>query len=250
MSHALSATLINAYQSHTRAHWSADLAPSTLQDAFAIQGEVARALRAEVAGWKCGFQDGTDLVFGAPIFAANQRQSGGQWHLASGSGVKVEVEIALRLGQDLPARPHKPYRREEILAATASVFTGIELVASRFVDVTPVPFLARVADNFNQAGYVVSAGVSEFAALDLSHLRSRLWLNGTLAHDAMGGHQMGDPLIPVLAWANQRGDHLNGLKAGQFITTGTLNVPPLVSGRNEVNAEITGLGECRLLIDV
>jgi 2-keto-4-pentenoate hydratase len=170
--------------------------------------------------------------------------------LPSGAGVKVEVEIALRLGQDLPPRPHQPYRREEILAACASVFTGIELVASRFADVANVPFLARVADNFNQAGYVVSEGKMDFAALKLSTLRSRLWLNGTLAHDAVGGHQMGDPLIPVIAFATKQGDHLHRLKSGQFITTGTLNVPPLVSGRIEVVAEIEGLGECRLMIDV
>jgi 2-keto-4-pentenoate hydratase len=250
MTHALSSVLIEAYQSGVNPHWSAHLAPQTLDESFKIQGEVARGLRAEVAGWKCGFQDNTDIAFGAPIFSVNQRISGGHWHLPSGAGVKVEVEIALRLGQDLPPRPHQPYRREEILAACASVFTGIELVASRFADVANVPFLARVADNFNQAGYVVSEGKMDFAALKLSTLRSRLWLNGTLAHDAVGGHQMGDPLIPVIAFATKQGDHLHRLKSGQFITTGTLNVPPLVSGRIEVVAEIEGLGECRLMIDV
>lgn len=249
MSHALSSVLIEAYQSKTNPLWSAALAPQSLVEAFQIQGEVARALRADVAGWKCGFQDGTNIAFGAPIFAVNQRFSGGQWQLLPKAGVKVEVEIAIRLGKDLPPRPHQPYSREEILAACSGIFTGIELVASRFADVANVPFLARVADNFNQAGYVVSDGIADFSALDLTQLRSRLWINGALVHDAVGGHQMIDPLIPVMAFATQQGDQLNGLKAGQFITTGTLNLPPLVSGRNEVIAEIAGLGECRLMIE-
>ena len=249
MSAALAQILVDANRTRTPVQYRADLEPAGLADCYDIQASVARDLGASVAGWKCGIQDGGKIIFGAPIFASNTRASGEKWNMPKGQSLKIEVEIAIRLGKDLPPRPNKPYSREEILDATAEIFAGIELVGSRFANVADAPFRARLADNFNQAGYVTSKGATNFAAFDLSKLRSKLWIDGALVHDAAATHQQGDPLVVVVAWASNQIDRLGGLTAGQFITTGTLNKPPAVDRPALIEIEIEHLGRTSLQIE-
>ena len=242
----LEAALIDAYHTGRKVHYTADLDPGSMDGAYEVQAGVAGALGTTVAGWKCGVQDGGKIVFGAPILSLNARESGSTWTLAPGASVKIEVEIAVRLGRDLPPRPGKPYSRDEVLDAVSEVFAGIELVASRYADIAPVSLAAKVADNFNQGGYVTSRGNASFRSLDLSKLRSRLSIDGESRHDTVGGHQQGDPLVPVVAWASAQADRLGGLKAGQFVTTGTLNKPPAIDRPAKIEIEIEGLGKASI----
>ena len=242
---SLAAALVRAHRTHSQFAYAPDMGGGTEQDAYRVQADVARALDVSVAGWKVGLQDGGRIIFGAPLFSSGLRASGDSWDLPRGASLKVEVEIAIRLGRDLPARP-TPYTREEILDATSDIFAGIELVGSRFSNVQSIPFPPKLADNFNHAGYVTGAGSADVRSLDLSNLRSRLWIDGVLAHDAVGGHQQIDPLVPVVAWASVQSDQLGGLKAGQFITTGTLNDPPVVNRAAKIEIEIEGLGRTSL----
>jgi 2-keto-4-pentenoate hydratase len=248
MTETLTQLLINANRSQTPAAYRDGLDPGTHERAYAIQAEVAKALGATVAGWKCGAMDGGKTVFGAPIFAGNVRESGGTWRLPKGQSLKIEVEIAIRLGKDLPPRG-TPYTRAEILDATAEVLCGIELVGARFADVDAASFTAKLADNFNQAGYVIGGGTKDFAKLDLSGLRARFWIDGKLSHEAVGGHGHKDPLVPVVAWASKQADALGGLRVGQFITTGTLNKPPALDHAAKIEIEIESLGRATLSIE-
>lgn len=242
---SLAAALVRAHQTRTQFDYSADIGCATEAEAYGVQVEVARALGVSVAGWKVGFQDSGRIIFGAPLFASGVRVSAGQFELPRGASVKIEVEIAIRLGRELAPR-EKPYTRDELLDATSEIFAGIELVGSRFNNVQTIPFPPKLADNFNHAGYVTSAGTKDVRALDLSKLRSRLWIDGAVAHDAIGGHQQIDPLVPVVAWASKQQDLLGGLKAGQFITTGTLNDPPSIHRAAKIEIEIEGLGRAAL----
>ena len=87
-----------------------------------------------------------------------------------------------------------------------------------------------------------------FRSLDLKALRCRLWVDDELVNDKIGGHSLGDPIAPVLAWANTQGDALGGLKAGQIVTTGTLTTPVRLERPARLRGLIDGLGE--ILLDV
>lgn len=216
--------------------------------AFQVQAQVAALLGEHVAGWKVGLhEDGSG--WGAPVFAGDTLRDGDTFHFSGDlKSVKIEAELAIRLGHDLPHRPGQPYDRAELLAACSEIFTGIELVGTRFADPQNLGFFTRLADNFANTAYAVSAGTKDFAALDLPNLRCTLSRDGTIVSDCKGGHQAGDPLIPALAFVNTQGDHLGGLKAGQFITTGTLTEPFDLSGNASLTATLEHLGTVRLLM--
>jgi 2-keto-4-pentenoate hydratase len=71
--------------------------------AYATQSHVAETLGADVGGWKVGIRpDGTPMA--APIYADAMKTSGATWLVPqAGRELVVEVELALRLEDDLPS---------------------------------------------------------------------------------------------------------------------------------------------------
>src|SRR6266446_101837 len=67
----------------------------------------------------------------APIFTVSA--SPGRFPAKTQRLFGIEAEIAFRLARDLPKRD-KPYTRDEIVAAIASMHPAIELVDTRFAD--------------------------------------------------------------------------------------------------------------------
>ncbi|MDF2116556.1 fumarylacetoacetate hydrolase family protein [Roseiarcaceae bacterium H3SJ34-1] len=238
----LAERLVTARKGRRQAAYAPSLLPVDNAAAYAVQAEVAGALGTIPAGWKVGLIPGGG-AFGAPILACDLMTSGATYGLAPDmGGVKVEAELAVRLARDLPPRPGKPYTRADILDAVGEVFVGIELVATRFNNVEDAPFAAKLADNFNNGAYVVGGGTKTFKAIDLSQIRCRLSVDGEITNDRLGGHGDSDPLVPVVAWASAQCDLLGGLKAGQFITTGTLNVPVALDRAARLEASLEGVG--------
>lgn len=217
-------------------------------DAYRVQAEVAGLTGARVAGWKVGIHtDGVALA--APIFESDLAGDSKPFMLGGDmSAVKVEVELALLLDEDLPLRPGNPYSREDIFAATAEMFCGIELVANRFVAGADIPFSMRLADNFSHGAYSVGSGNTDFSGTDPAALRCIARRDGAVVADLSGGHPLGDPLLPVLAWANAQCDELGGLCAGQFITTGTLIEPFTLDNAAEIEGQLEGIGEAEMII--
>lgn len=228
--------------------FSPGLACTSAADAYAVQAAVAAELGASVAGWKVGIgPDGVAMA--APIFDSDLTPPGGLFELSGDMhSVKVEAELALRLGRDLPARNGAGYRREDILAAISEAFCGIELVATRFRNDSEVDFATRLADNFAHAAYAAGSGTGAFAGLDLSQLPCCVRRDGIVVSDRSGGHPLGDPLLPVVAWANEQCDRLGGMRAGQFITTGTLIDPFPAASSTRLDAELAGVGSVAVAI--
>lgn len=222
-------------------------APSTIGEAMEVQAEVMQRLGVRHSGWKLGFDPGGAIV-GAPLYSGYIHASGESFPAQAAGLWGVEPEIAVRLGADLPPRPGAPYSREDIMNAVASVLVGIEIVASRIIDFKAAPYPAFVADNIGNAGYFTGTEISDWRHLDLTNLRAILTIGGETVHDAHGNHPNGDPLKPIVDYANSPSDRIGGLKAGQLITTGSLCGLVPATGPCEVTATIEGIGESRVTI--
>lgn len=62
-------------------------------------------------------------------------------------------------------------------------------------------------------------------------------------HHALTSHHSGDPLLPLLAYANEQSDYLGGLQAGQIITTGSLCGALPIRSAGVVKAELDKVGQ-------
>ena len=215
--------------------------PVDFAAAMVVQAASVALTGETTGGWKVGFAaDGAPI--GGVIFAAKMVASGASWPMPTGGAVLIEVEIAVRLGRDLPHRPGNPYSRADVEAAVSHVVAGIELLRSRMAEQPAPAFTAWLADRLGNLGYVTGAEVPFDPAMDLSALQCRMWIDGTLQHDKAGGHPQNDPLAPVVAYAN----HAGGFRAGQVVTTGSLIVPLRCEKPCLIEAEIAGIGKVAL----
>ena len=218
-------------------------APADYEAAMRIQHDVARKLDATLAGWKLGFSPEGVPVAG-PLFAGLVQSSPARVAIRS-RGFIVEIELAFRLGRDLPP---KAYSRDEVLAAVDEALIGIELVAGRFGEPPTVPYLAFLADNVGNAGYVTGASTRGFRSLDLRMLPVRFSVDGKVVEDKRGGHPQGDPVEPLRAYASKPIDAFGGLRKGQIVTTGSLTKPLRVESAARIAAALEGVGSVELTL--
>jgi 2-keto-4-pentenoate hydratase len=243
---ALVAQLVAAHRGGHLVALADSLVPHDVVAAYQTQAHLAETLGADVGGWKVGIRpDGTPMT--APIYAHLMKASGATWLRPPAGQLIVEIELALRLSADLPVRT-KPYTRAEIANAVGEVLIGVELIHSRYAGDDPPPFPAFLADNLGNAGYVLGDALRNFRTLDLAQLRCTMTLDGKPAHDKVGGHPQDDPYAPVIACLAQGMMGLDGFRAGQILTTGSLITPLRPAGPVAIRADLAGIGTVAIAV--
>jgi 2-keto-4-pentenoate hydratase len=235
--------LLNARRTHTPiADLPAGLQPTSLEEVARVHEEMILAL-GEVGGWKigAGSPDAT------PFFAPMPRP----WIAASGAILVgptyryrvLEAEIAFLLGADLPPRQAGlPYTREEVVAAIASCHPAIEELESGLIDPKAASNLSALADLQMHGGFIYGPACPDWQSIDFSQETVTLAIDGAVRVERTGSNTSGDlmRLLPYLA--NEGAARTGGLKAGQWITTGswTGNTPAMAGSQAEASFALAG----------
>ncbi len=218
---ALEDILTAARRAGTRVSAQDLVPPADIEAAIAVQARIFRAITGDVKGWKLGLRP-DQLAVSGPMFpileSSNDKPPALQWR----PGMALEVEVAVRLAVDLPARADRAYQREDIKGAVASVHAGIEVIDSRLIEGGKAPFPIFLADAIGNGGYIVGPEISKRLADQLDGLIITIRADGEEIYSAAAVHPNGDPLLPVLAYARAPNDVMGGLRAGQIVTTGSL----------------------------
>src|SRR5580692_11393039 len=192
--------------------------PVTLEEAYFIQGRLALAY-GEIGGWKVGAPSAEATPMFAPMprawIAANHAVLEGS-HRYRG----LEAEIAFLMGEDLPQR-EKAYSRDEVVAAIASCHPAIEVIESGLTDPLEATKLSMIADLQMHGAFVYGAAVANWQGIDFSKEHVVLAVDGVVRVERTGSNTSGD-LMRLLPWlANEGAARTGGLKAGEWITTGS-----------------------------
>ncbi len=195
------------------------LQPTTLEEAYLVQDMMAVAYEA-IGGWKVG----APTPEATPIFAPMPRN----WIAPAGSvlaeGTRryrgLEAEIAFLLGEDLPPRT-TPYTRDEVLAAVASCHPVIEVLESALVDPVAAARLSMIADLQMHGGLIYGPACPDWKTIDFANEDVTIAVDGIVRVERTGSNTAGD-LLRLLPWlANEGAGRTGGLRAGQWITTGS-----------------------------
>ena len=191
-------------------------------------------------GWKLGMgvpaamtKLGTDAPLVGFLLASGRVEDGGTVPLEGWENPKLEPEVAVHLGADLPAGAS----REDAEAAIAGLGVAIELV-----DLDPDaddPEAILAADIF-QRHVLLADPVSGASASGASARVARNGEEAAATDDATDA--TGDPVDLVLHVANTIGEAGVTLRAGEVVICGSV-VPALdVSAGDAVEVQIDGLG--------
>lgn len=153
----------------------------------------------------------------------------------------VECEVAVLLCGDLPARA-MPYSRAEVEVAIAACAAGIEIIDDRYEDVKALGAPSLIADNGLDAGVVLGAPIADWRALELPAAGASIRVNGQIVARGSGANVMGDPINVVVWLANDCARRGLGLRAGEFVFTGSMTDIVWVQAGDRVETAIAGLG--------
>src|SRR5580704_9759645 len=221
----------------------AALQPATVDEAYFIQDRLALAY-GEIGGWKVGAPTADATPMFAPMprawIASNNAELAGK-HRFRG----LEAEIAFLMGKDLPPR-QKAYSRDEVVAAIASCQPAIEVIESGLTDPTKAEKLSMIADLQMHGAFVYGAAVANWQRIDFSKEHVTLAVNGIVRVDRTGSNTSGD-LMRLLPWlANEGAARTGGLRAGQWVTTGSWTGLSLGIAASGVRVDFSTVGRVDL----
>ena len=221
--------------------------PADMGEVYAIQDKLAMAF-GELGGWKIGAPspEATPMFCPMPlawISASGSNLSGAHWRYRG-----LEAEIAFLVGQDLPPRGpgEGPYTREEVLAAMASCHPAIEVLETAFHDPAAVPREAMLADLQMHGGFIYGPAFPGWRSIDFNTETVSLTVDGVVRVERTGSNTSGD-LLKLLPWlANEGSWRTGGLRAGQWITTGSWTGNTPADSQSAVEAEFSHVGRVDL----
>jgi 2-keto-4-pentenoate hydratase len=235
--------------------------PDDLNTAYRLQRAVARPL-GEVRGWKVSALTAAQqksmavpCPVASPLLAPWVQTSAARFALSRFIAPLLEGEFAFELARDLPAREAdaKPYTRSEVEAAIGSMHIGVEVCDSRLPSdpESPAPIYLQLADNFNNGAYAIGSAGFDWRDVDFANqsIVLRAVVDGQRVDLAEGTGRAvldGDPVGAVALLANAQPPGYGGLRAGQFITTGSCTGAVAVPGACAVEADFGALGTVRL----
>jgi 2-keto-4-pentenoate hydratase len=238
--------LLDARRTHTyMTDLPAELQPASMEEVECVHEAIATAY-GEIGGWKIGAPAADATPFFAPMPRA--------WMAASGAVLSgptyryrvLEAEVAFLLGKDLPPRA-TPYTRDEVIAAIASCHPAIEELESGLVDPKAANKLSALADLQMHGAFIYGPAYADWRSIDFSQERVTLSIDGAIRVERTGSNTSGDlmRLLPYLA--NEGAVRTGGLKAGQWITTGswTGNTPAAPTSHAEATFEHIGTAALR-----
>lgn len=220
----------------------------TVKDSYAVQAEWVR--RGEEAGRrlvgrKIGLtsrvmQEATGISepdYGA-IFEDMVFENGSVIEYDQFSNVRIEVELAFVLGQDL----HGPNCTIfDVIRATEYVVPALEILSSR-IEMEGRTIVDTISDNAAMGAMVYGGRPVAVDEVDLRWVSALLYRNETLEDTGVAAAILNHPAMGVAWLANKLHHHDTQLRAGDLILAGSFTKPMWVNPGDTVHADFHELG--------
>ena len=229
--------------------------PANRAGGYEVAARLAGLTGDRVAGWKIAATstagqkhinvDGPLIgrIFGKRLLAA-----GAEVPLGDNIMKVAEAEFAFAFSRDLPPRG-QDYSLDEAMDAVAALHLSIEVPDSRYADFTKVGAPSLIADTACACWLVLGPALAEgWRNLDLAAHRVSGWRNGEKLAEGSGAAVLGDPRLALTWFVNEAARHCGGVKAGQFVTTGTCIVPMAIASGDRVEVDYGALGKIGAVI--
>ncbi|MEU9285727.1 fumarylacetoacetate hydrolase family protein [Streptomyces sp. NPDC048275] len=224
------------------------LADGDTEAAYAVQRvNVERGLAAgrRLVGRKIGLtspavqaQLGVDQPDFGVLFADMAVPEGGEVAAGRLLQPKVEAEVALVLGADLP---HADCTVADVIRATEFALPALEIVDSRIAD-WDITIVDTVADNASSGLFVLGSTPVPLTRLDLRGLRMTMTRNGQVVSEGTGADCLGSPLNAAAWLASTVAAKGDPLRAGEIVLTGALGPMAVAAPGDRFEACIGDLG--------
>jgi len=225
----------------------------SIEDAYAVQfinTDIRLRNGSKIVGKKIGLtskkvqeQLGVDQPDFGVLFATMEVENGSKLSITKTMQPKVEAEIAFVLKSDLM---HKNPTMEEVEDAIDYAVAAIEIVGSRIAN-WDIKITDTIADNASASHFVLGTERKNLVEMDFINCKMEMQLNGETVSEGTGAACLGSPLIAVQWLATKMAAIGSPLHRGDIILSGALGPMANVVAGDKVTAQISGLGEVKIV---
>jgi len=223
------------------------IGPRTLDEAYDAQealhsllaGRYGEAGGVKIATTTKVMQElmGIDRPSFGVIFTNRMHSSPANLKLQDFISLKIECELAVRLGDDL-AVSAAGYTAATISPLVESTMPAFELVEDRRADYSNTSALSLIGDNCWNAGVVLGRAVPYTPGFELHGLAGSLSINAQVQR-----HGRTEEPLAAVAWvANMAAERGRPLRKGQIVMTGSMMKTVFPTEPASYRFEIGGLG--------
>ena len=248
-----------------RGHWQKGTRIAGLPEAirpkdraagYRIGAAVAEAFGEKIVGWKIAATStagqahiNVDGPLGGRLLAGRMLAPEGSVALGDNLMRVAEAEFAFRFARDLPSKS-SDYTLEEVMDAVASLHPSIEVPDSRYEDFTAVGAACLIADTACACWLMVGPAFTlDWRALDLAEHEVCAYKNKIEVAVGKGKAALGDPRIALHWLVNEVSRYADGIKAGDYVTTGTCVVPVAIAPGDHIRVDYGALGAMSIAIN-
>jgi len=227
-----------------------------LDEAYRVQDALHRLMTdagsGEIAGWKIALTSkamqqmtGVDQPAAGAIFSKVVHPSPARVEITSYHHLGVEFEVAVRLGDDLPAGG-APWTRASVAGRVAACMPAFELVEDGNADYKTLDAFTLVAQNAWNGGVVLGSPVTGWRGVDLENSVTRCWINDAPGGQGKTGDALGHPFEAVAWLANLLNGQGRMLGRDMIVMTGSSITTKFPAPGDRMRFAIDGLGEVAL----
>ena len=221
-----------------------------LAAAYAIQDAYVALLKREhgpaVAGYKIGLTSqrmqalchASEPIAGV-VLASRMLESPGELRAADYIRLCIECELAVRIGADI-GLDAPPLTATTVGSAIDRVAAAFEIVDDADADYAGIDGASIAADNSWNAGLLLGPSVA-YDGKGLIGRRGVLYRDGVEIDQGMSEDVLGDPLSVVLWLDGHLRAHGRHLRAGDWITTGSIITTKFVKPGERYEFRLDGL---------
>lgn len=220
----------------------------TVEDSYAVQAEWVRRGLADgrrIVGRKIGLtskvmQEATGITepdYGA-IFADQVYENGSTIEHAQYSNVRIEVELAFVLKEDLEGEDVTIF---DVLNATDYVVPALEILSSR-IEMEGRTIVDTISDNAALGAMVYGGNPVKPHDIDLRWVSALLYRNESIEDTGVAAAVLNHPAMGVAWLAAKLAQHGEKLRAGDIILAGSFTKPMWVHPGDTVHADYGQLG--------
>lgn len=218
---------------------------TSLEEAYKLQAMAAAAYPSKQIGYKVGAtNEGSQKLLGCntplygPMFEQELLQPGAELKLRDGV-LGGEAEFAFICASDFPT--DKSLSTADLAALIERCHIAVEIVGRRTIGKGLPSLNCAVADFGVHAAFILGNAIDNWESMDLATVEVKASTNGEETNSGTGAMVLGHPLNSLLWLHNELAKNGSGLKAGDWVTTGTcLGVIAAVTGPVEI--EFSGCG--------
>ncbi len=233
-------------QAHSRSQLSREVQISR-PEAYRIQeiGIEHRIQQGEkVLGYKMGLTSEAkrkQMNLDSPLYGVltdrMKIENQGNFHLRGTIHPKIEPEVAFLIAKDLRGK----LTRDEVLNSCEAVCACLEILDSRYDQFKYFSMEDVIADNSSSSHFVHGPWLKDFSHLDLTNLKMKMKVNGTVAQEGISKDISGDPVMSVIQLCELLAERDRHLPAGSIVLAGAATAAVTLEEGQQVELEVESL---------